>query len=293
MRSLLFSCIFVILTSLCALVLCRPAFASESSDAAQPSTGVVVTLNADGMQSDGAVDQQKKSTATATEYSQSALSESPATSSAEAKAEGSTEKGSTVTSPEETSAASGGSVSEDSRSADSHLDSRTVAEGASDSPETSSPSSSASVSALTSVDDSGTDAGEDISSSKAAARVAAVSTVSTSQPIASGVYSIHSALDPRKVVDVPAARKTDSVQLDLYDENSTLAQYFYVSYLGDGWYTITNVNSGKSLDVRYGGASNGTVVQQYAANGTAAQKWRFVSVGSFFELVPPISWTWK
>ena len=127
------------------------------------------------------------------------------------------------------------------------------------------------------------------SSSKVVARSAKVAAAASEQVLESGVYSIHSALDARKVIDVPAASMNDSVQLDLYDQNSTLAQYFRVTYVGDGWYTITNVNSGKSLDVRYGGVSNGTVVQQYASNGTDAQKWKIVTAGSLFELIPYIA----
>ena len=42
----------------------------------------------------------------------------------------------------------------------------------------------------------------------------------------------------------------------------------------DGYYTITNVKSGKALDVQSGGMEKGTNVWQYDNNGTSSQKWK-------------------
>ena len=53
----------------------------------------------------------------------------------------------------------------------------------------------------------------------------------------------------------------------------------------DTWYTITNSGSGKRVDVRGGSNKNGTAIQQYAANTTAAQQFRFASVGGRFYAV--------
>ncbi|MEV4316304.1 RICIN domain-containing protein [Actinocrispum sp. NPDC049592] len=41
------------------------------------------------------------------------------------------------------------------------------------------------------------------------------------------------------------------------------------------WYTATNLNSGKCVDARAAGTSNGTVVQQYTCNSTGSQQWQF------------------
>jgi len=43
---------------------------------------------------------------------------------------------------------------------------------------------------------------------------------------------------------------------------------------GDGTFTITNRNSGLDMDDQWSGTANGTPVQQWPSNGTAAQKWR-------------------
>ncbi|MFJ9575146.1 RICIN domain-containing protein [Streptomyces sp. NPDC101191] len=46
-----------------------------------------------------------------------------------------------------------------------------------------------------------------------------------------------------------------------------------------GWVTVVNAGSGKCLDARAAATTNGTAVQQYACNGTAAQQWS-VTAGS-------------
>ena len=50
--------------------------------------------------------------------------------------------------------------------------------------------------------------------------------------------------------------------------------YFSFAYdPNTGYYTITNLNSGKVLDAANGRAENGANVQQYNSNGTLAQRW--------------------
>jgi hypothetical protein len=45
-------------------------------------------------------------------------------------------------------------------------------------------------------------------------------------------------------------------------------------------YTVTNVNSGKCVDARSAATANGTAVQQYTCNSTAAQQWVFTATDS-------------
>ncbi|WP_220183281.1 RICIN domain-containing protein [Sphaerisporangium album] len=42
-----------------------------------------------------------------------------------------------------------------------------------------------------------------------------------------------------------------------------------------GWTTVVSKNSGKCVDARAAASANGTAVQQYACNGSAAQLWQF------------------
>jgi hypothetical protein len=48
----------------------------------------------------------------------------------------------------------------------------------------------------------------------------------------------------------------------------------------DVWYVLEAKHSGKALDVSAGSTADGANVQQWEMNGTAAQQWRFESVGA-------------
>ncbi len=101
------------------------------------------------------------------------------------------------------------------------------------------------------------------------------------------VYLIESKLDTDRALDVSGGSNSDSANIQIYEGNSTLAQYFRVAWLGSGWYNFTNLNSGKYLDAAGAGTASGTNVQQYTGNGTNAQKWGLVSLGDgFYQLVP-------
>ena len=98
--------------------------------------------------------------------------------------------------------------------------------------------------------------------------------------IPSGMTKIQSVKAPNQVFDIPAANKDNGVQSQVWSWNKTKAQIWRFTSIGNGIYTIANLNSGKLLDARSGGTSDGTVVQQYQANGTDAQKWVIRSVGN-------------
>ncbi|MEU3057529.1 RICIN domain-containing protein [Streptomyces griseus] len=49
--------------------------------------------------------------------------------------------------------------------------------------------------------------------------------------------------------------------------------------LPSGWATVTAGHSGKCVDAAAAGTADGTAVQQYTCNGSAAQQWQFRSVG--------------
>lgn len=91
--------------------------------------------------------------------------------------------------------------------------------------------------------------------------------------IKDGIYTVHSALDSSKVLDVASASISNSGNVQIYEENGTNAQQWKVSHDSKGYVTFTNINSGKVLDVKSGNAANGTNVQQYSSNNSDAQKW--------------------
>ena len=108
--------------------------------------------------------------------------------------------------------------------------------------------------------------------------------------VADGVYTIGSALGGSLVLDVAAGSKASGANVQLYASNSTAAQKFRVSYDEEtGFYTVTNLNSGKVLDVAAGSTVNGTNVRQYDSNNTLAQRWLIRAAGSSFEIASAVN----
>lgn len=101
------------------------------------------------------------------------------------------------------------------------------------------------------------------------------------------VYTVQLSADSSKVLDVSGGSYADGANVQVYESNTTLAQYFRAAWLGDGWYNFINLRSGKYLDVAAARTASGTNVQQYTGNGTNAQKWGLVVVGGgLYQIVP-------
>ncbi len=94
--------------------------------------------------------------------------------------------------------------------------------------------------------------------------------------IKNGIYTIESALNNKKVLDIEGAKATNGANLQLWEKNNTNAQKFYVEYAGKGYYTIKALCSGKYLDVEGAKKDCGANVWQYNRNKTDAQKWYIV-----------------
>ena len=88
-----------------------------------------------------------------------------------------------------------------------------------------------------------------------------------------GWYTIVSALNKSRVLDISNSSQQNGGNLQLWEDNGTNAQKFWVRYVGEGYYEIESLCSGKVLDVEHSGKTKGTNVWQYERNGTDAQKW--------------------
>ena len=93
----------------------------------------------------------------------------------------------------------------------------------------------------------------------------------TSLPV--GDYLIQSSVSNQYVLDVAGGSKANGANVQTYSYNGTSAQKWRVTHDEDGFYTFTNIGSGKVLDVSGGKAWYGNNVQQYGSNKTKAQKW--------------------
>ena len=95
--------------------------------------------------------------------------------------------------------------------------------------------------------------------------------VVSSKSIDDGVYSILAKSDPSKVLAVSGSGNGSNVQLS--DADGASAQRFRFELGADGFYTVTNLRSGKVLDVADGSVLPGSNVQQWSGWGGDAQKW--------------------
>ena len=89
-----------------------------------------------------------------------------------------------------------------------------------------------------------------------------------------GTYYIGVAASPNYVVEVQHAYSFNGTNVRLYEKNYTIAQRFYVRYIGNGYYKISTVSSHKMLDVANSGQEAGTNVQICEENGQDAQIWQ-------------------
>ena len=90
-----------------------------------------------------------------------------------------------------------------------------------------------------------------------------------------------------KCLDVPNSSLSDSVQLQQWSCNSTAAQQWDFTYVGNSLYEIKNANSGKCVDLRSGGTANGTVIQQYACNQSNPQRFKVTGLGNGqYQIIP-------
>lgn len=99
------------------------------------------------------------------------------------------------------------------------------------------------------------------------------------QTISNGIYTIKSALNQSKVLDVSAASTASGANIQIWNNVNVSQQKFIVTYTGNGFYAIESLRSGKVLDVLGAENTNCTNVQQYEKNGNVAQKWVIKDAG--------------
>lgn len=81
------------------------------------------------------------------------------------------------------------------------------------------------------------------------------------QLVANGRYSIKG-FESRKCIDLPLSSVANETTVQLFQCNLTSAQKFDIQALEENVYRITNVNSGKSLEVRDRVIEEGALIQQ-------------------------------
>ncbi len=95
------------------------------------------------------------------------------------------------------------------------------------------------------------------------------------QVVPNGVYVIKSAMNQNYVLDIDGASDANGANAQLYEANGTGAQAFALTW-SNGYYAISNVNSGKYLDLENGSNQNGANVQQQGTFVRDSARWSLV-----------------
>lgn len=97
--------------------------------------------------------------------------------------------------------------------------------------------------------------------------------------IPDGTYALGMDSSPRSVVDVSGGSASNGANIQIYASKNTAAQRWVIKNTLDsngqpnGYVTIAHAGTSSALDATGGGKKSGNNVQQYAVNGTAAQRW--------------------
>ena len=105
--------------------------------------------------------------------------------------------------------------------------------------------------------------------------------------IISGVKKICSVINQSYVLDVAFAKKETLTNVMINQDNGGANQHFNISYVGNGYYTIQDTNSGLYLDC-YTGRKNencNIVIHDYL--GSDAQLFKILNLGAGEYLIQP------
>ena len=98
--------------------------------------------------------------------------------------------------------------------------------------------------------------------------------------IEDGRYVISMASNTSRALQAKNASKDNAIAMCIGDNNACTAQRFDITYLGDGYYKIIAVYSGRALDVYQEDSYDGARVQQYNWHNSDGQKWIIKSIGN-------------
>lgn len=97
----------------------------------------------------------------------------------------------------------------------------------------------------------------------------------TEANIASGWYTLNVFSNNRLAMDIKSGSDGNGAAVQIWNNNDSLAQRFYISRKENGWYTIRNISSGKFLTLAETNVKNGAKLSQWSENGSASQEFKF------------------
>ena len=93
--------------------------------------------------------------------------------------------------------------------------------------------------------------------------------------LGNGVYKICASSCPSRGFEVLDASTDNKAQVRLYDYNGGRHQQFVITDAPDGYYHITDRNSGKAVEIPESSTTLGEWLKIYDHNGTPTQQWQF------------------
>ena len=93
--------------------------------------------------------------------------------------------------------------------------------------------------------------------------------------LGNGVYKICASSCPSRGFEVLDASTDNKAQVRLYDSNGGRHQQFVITDAPDGYYHITDRNSGKAVEIPESSTTLGEWLKIYDHNGTPTQQWQF------------------
>ncbi|WP_246053000.1 RICIN domain-containing protein [Leptospira semungkisensis] len=95
-------------------------------------------------------------------------------------------------------------------------------------------------------------------------------------------YSAITAKHSGRVLDVPGASTSDSVNIDQFSNWNVDNEKWWLESTGDGYYKIIAKHSGKCMDVKGASTSAGMNVTQYSCSGNANQRFQLIPYNDGF-----------
>lgn len=103
-----------------------------------------------------------------------------------------------------------------------------------------------------------------------------------------GEYYMNTRSSASLSIEVANSSKSNGAQIRINSYKKSSAQKFKFERRNDGTYKITNINSGKSLDVYDSGWKNGQKIQQWSSTNAPEQHWTLRDLGDGYALQPSI-----
>lgn len=100
-------------------------------------------------------------------------------------------------------------------------------------------------------------------------------TLYAGKTIENGVYTISSAHNAAKMLDIHGSSNANGTNIEIYDNNNYNNQKWRIEYNATGdYYTFTNPMTGKLLDLSGANTTPGTNVRLWEKTNSCAQRWR-------------------